>query len=76
MNLVIDIGNTFSKSSVFHNNKILKSITAEKYEIENVEILKKEFPEALNVIVSSVKDYSPLLKIYFQQNFNKFLEEL
>ena len=74
MNLVIDIGNTRTKFSVFNRGEILISVPVDVFQPEHVNVLQNEFPELHNVILSSVKNYSPLLKETLQNKFRHFLE--
>ena len=55
MNLVIDAGNTFVKTAVFQNNRLIEkqSFFKEKFS-EEFEKTRKKYPEITNSIVSSV----------------------
>ncbi|CAL67928.1 type III pantothenate kinase [Christiangramia forsetii] len=55
MNLVIDGGNTFIKTAVFQNNRLLeKQVFLKKDFFENFENLQKKFPAIRKSILSSV----------------------
>lgn len=74
MNLVIDIGNTRIKFSVFNRGEILFTVPVEEFKSSHVEVLQNEHPQLKNVIISSVKDYSPELKNTLQTRFDTFIE--
>jgi len=74
MNLVIDIGNTRTKFSVFNRGEVLITVPVDELTQQHIEVLKKEYEELNNVIVSATKDYPEELKNALQQNFNRFLE--
>ena len=74
MNLVIDIGNTRTKFSVFNRGEVLITVPVEEFKPEHIELLQNEHPDLKNVILSAVKDYSPKLKTALQNKFKYFLE--
>ncbi|MCG6189015.1 type III pantothenate kinase [Maribellus maritimus] len=74
MNLVIDIGNTRTKFSVFNHGEVLITVPVEEFLPEHIEVLKDEHPSLDKVILSSVKEYSPQLKKALQNNFKTFIE--
>jgi len=74
MNLVIDIGNTRTKFSVFNRGEILITVPVNEFLPHHIEVLKNEHPSLEKVILSSVKDYSPELKKALQKNFKHFIE--
>lgn len=74
MNLVIDIGNTRTKFSVFNRGEVLFTVPVKTLTPNDIEILKNEHPELNRVIVSSVKDYSAGLKNYLISEFKQFIE--
>ena len=74
MNLIIDIGNTRTKFSVFNRGEVLITVPVNEFLPEHIEVLQNEHPELKKVILSTVKDYSPELKIALQNNFEFFLE--
>ena len=74
MNLVIDIGNTRTKFSVFNRGEVLITVPVEEFLPEHIDILQGEHPDLQKVILSAVKDYSPELKSALQNKFKFFLE--
>jgi type III pantothenate kinase len=74
MNLIIDIGNSFSKINIFDENTIIDSSSVKILNCEYIANLKKEHINLKKVIVSSVKIFPVELKLYMQQNFDKFIE--
>ena len=74
MNLVIDIGNTRTKFSVFNRGEILITVPVEEMVPEHIEVLQNEHPELKNVILSAVKEYSNDLKSALHDKFKKFIE--
>lgn len=74
MNLVIDIGNTRTKFSVFNRDEVLITVPVDEFLPEFIDVLKEEHPQLDKVIVSSVKDYSTELKEAFKLRFKRFIE--
>ncbi len=74
MNLVIDIGNTRTKFSVFNYGEMIISVPVDEFLPGHIEILKNEHPSLDKVILSSVKKYPQELKESLQKNFSVFLE--
>jgi type III pantothenate kinase len=74
MNLVIDIGNTRTKFSVFNRGEVLITVPVEEFLPEHINVLQNEHPDLKNIILSTVKDYSPLLKSELQNKFKYFIE--
>jgi type III pantothenate kinase len=74
MNLIIDIGNTRTKFSVFNRGEILITVPVDEFKAEHIDILQNEHPDLKKVILSAVKDYSPELKAALQNLFNQFIE--
>ncbi|MGC9353372.1 MAG: type III pantothenate kinase [Mariniphaga sp.] len=74
MNLIIDIGNTRTKFSVFNHGEEMISVPVDKFLPSHVDILLKEHPSIDKVILCAVKDYSAELKKYLQQNFKTSIE--
>ena len=66
MNLVIDIGNTRTKFSIFNRGEMIITVPVDQFGIEQLEILRGEYPSLKNVILSSVKKYSSDLKKIFK----------
>lgn len=74
MNLVIDIGNTRTKFSVFNNGEVLITVPVDEFLPEHIDVLQNEHPDLRKVIISAVKDYSPALKTALQNKFEYFIE--
>jgi type III pantothenate kinase len=74
MNLIIDIGNTRTKFSVFNKGEVLITVPVDEFLPEHIDILQNEHPDLKQVILSAVKDYSPKLKTTLQQKFEYFIE--
>ena len=74
MNLIIDIGNTRTKFSVFNHGEEMISVPVAELSSAHIELLHKEYPQIEKVILSAVKDYSPELKKRLQDHFPFFLE--
>jgi len=74
MNLVIDIGNTRTKFSVFNRGEVLITVPVDEFLPEHIDVLQNEHPDLKKVILSAVKDYSPKLKTALQNKFEYFLE--
>ncbi len=74
MNLIIDIGNTRTKFSVFNRGEVLITVPVNEFSPRDVEVLRNEYPSLEKVILSSVKEYSPELKNFLQNNFSTFIE--
>ena len=74
MNLIIDIGNTLTKFSVFNRDEILITVPVDEFTQQNIYLLKKEYEGLDNAIVSATKNYSDELKNALQQNFKQFIE--
>lgn len=74
MNLVIDIGNTRTKFSVFNNGEVLITVPVNEFLPEHIDVLQNEHPDLRKVILSAVKDYSPELRTALQNKFDFFLE--
>ena len=74
MNLIIDIGNTRTKFSVFNKGEVLITVPVDEFLPEHIDILQNEHPDLKQVILSAVKDYSPKLKTVLQNKFEFFIE--
>lgn len=74
MNLVIDIGNTRTKFSVFHRGEVLITVPVDEMLPQHIEVLQNEYPGMKQAILSTVKNYSPELKAALQERFDKFIE--
>ena len=73
MNLVIDIGNTRTKFSVFHRGEVLITVPVEEFTPQYINVLKNEHPDLNQAILSSVKDYPKDLKMALGQQFDTFI---
>ena len=74
MNLIIDIGNSRIKVSVFNRGDVIFTIPLEVISPENIQMLKNEHPSLNQAILSTVKDISPELENYLAANFDTFIE--
>jgi len=74
MNLVIDIGNTQTKFSVFNHGEVLITAPVDEFKIQHIKMLKNEHPELDKVILSSVKNCPENFKNALQKQFKKFIE--
>ncbi len=74
MNLVIDIGNTRTKFSVFNHGEEMIAVPLTEMLPSDIDVLLKEHPDINKAIVCSVKNYSAELKSCLQQKFTTFVE--
>jgi len=74
MNLVIDIGNTRTKFSVFNRGEVLVTVPVEEFKIEHIGLLKDEYSGLDKAILSATKSYSAKLKTALNNSFKKFIE--
>jgi type III pantothenate kinase len=74
MNLVIDIGNTRTKFSVFNRGEVLITVPVEAFNASHIRVLKEEYDELDKVILSAVKDYPGELRKALEKEFDTFLE--
>jgi type III pantothenate kinase len=74
MNLVIDIGNTRTKFSVFNRGEVLITVPVDEFTPKHIEILKNEHPDLNKAILSSVKNCPLELKGALKQHFETFIE--
>ncbi|GAB1450888.1 type III pantothenate kinase [Draconibacterium sp.] len=74
MNLVIDIGNTRTKFSVFNRGEVLITVPVDEFMPKHIDVLQNDYPELKQVILSAVKEYSPKLKDALQTKFDQFIE--
>ena len=74
MNLVIDIGNTRTKFSVFNRGEVLITVPVDEFQAQYINVLKNEHPSLDKVILSSVKEYPPELTDSLKRTFNTFIE--
>ena len=74
MNLVIDIGNTRTKFSLFNHGEMMISVPVNEFLPEHIELLKSEHPSLNRAILSSVKKYPQELKEKLTKSFEQFVE--
>ncbi len=74
MNLVIDIGNTRTKFSVFNRGEVLITVPVEEFLPSHIDVLQLEYDNLNKVILSTVKNYSEELKNALHSRFDTFLE--
>jgi type III pantothenate kinase len=74
MNLVIDIGNTRTKFSVFNHGEEMISVPVDEMLPAHIDVLLKEHPSIDKAILSSVKAYSPELQMKLKNSFKTFIE--
>lgn len=74
MNLIVDIGNTRTKFSVFNQNKEIFTDSVSEFLPSHVDNLLNSYPPISKAILSSVRDYSFELKEYLRKKFNPFIE--
>ena len=75
MNLTVDIGNTYIKTCVFNDDKVIRQDAFTSDLLFNLEHLFSSFPDIDNIIVSSVRKDDKLIVPYFSQkkNLKKFI---
>ncbi|NPA67551.1 MAG: type III pantothenate kinase [Chlorobi bacterium] len=75
MNLVIDIGNSFTKTAIFAENKLKEKKIHKNSNfsgiINQIKKIKQKNPETDKVILSSVKDENKKLQDFLTGNFKK-----
>lgn len=74
MNLIIDIGNSRTKFSLFNHGEILVTTTVDELLPEHIKALKDEYPLLNKAILSSVREYPDSLKKTLRSDFDTFLE--
>lgn len=74
MNLVIDIGNTRTKISLFNRGEMVITVLLDDLRTEDVNRLKNEHPSLNKAIISAVTDVPRDLKTALQQNFETCIE--
>jgi len=74
MNLVIDIGNTNTKFSLFNPSGMMLTVTDNNFGPGNLEMLLNEFPGLNRAIISSTREYSPELEEALRSGFKIFIE--
>jgi type III pantothenate kinase len=74
MNLVIDIGNTFTKLAIFREGEIVHKTSTEDFTAGYLENIRNSFPGIDKAILSTVKKREPALLGHLKQSFSYFLE--
>ncbi len=74
MNLVIDIGNTRTKFSVFNRGEVLITVPVDEFLPSHIDVLQQEYDGLNKAILSGVKDYPEDLKHALQTKFDTFIE--
>jgi len=74
MNLVIDMGNSYSKIAVCQGKEILESAISEKISNREIAYFIENYPELRGAIFSSVANHSRELIDYLDASFDTFLE--
>ena len=74
MNLVIDIGNSRTKTAIFSDGELVGSTIVDTISQELPEDLKRQFPAIDWVILSSVTGSNPLINSQLQTTFPHLLE--
>lgn len=74
MNLIIDIGNTFSKIALFNDDELVTVSSVSKINNQHIKELQKNYDSPDKVIVSSVKDLTSETELFLKENFNTFIK--
>ncbi|MBN2772794.1 MAG: type III pantothenate kinase, partial [Prolixibacteraceae bacterium] len=74
MNLVIDIGNTRTKFYIFNRGELAVSVPVDEFKPEYIDLLKNEYPQLDQAIISAVKKYPEEIKALLKRNFDIFIE--
>jgi type III pantothenate kinase len=74
MNLVIDIGNSRTKFSLFNPSGMMLTVTDNNFGPGSINMLINEFPGLDRAILSSTREYSPELKNALHSEFKIFIE--
>ena len=74
MNLVIDIGNSRTKFSLFDRGEVVMTTPVDELLPEHIDALKNEYQLLNKVILSSVREYPCSLKETLQNSFDTFIE--
>ena len=74
MNLVIDLGNTYSKIAVCSGSEIVESVSTEKISNKEIAYFISDYPNLKGAIISSVVNHSRELIDYLDATFDTFLE--
>ena len=74
MNLVVDIGNSRAKLSVFNPAGHILTIIEDHLTPEMIDSLYRKFQGLKKAILSSTREYAPEVKCYLQRKFSVFIE--
>ena len=74
MNLVVDIGNTRTKITLFNHGEEMITIPLDEMLPNHIDLLFEEHPSIDKAIICSVRDYSPELKLNLQKKVSTFIE--
>ena len=74
MNLVIDIGNSRTKFSLFDRGEVIITTPVDELLPEHIDALKNEYQLLNKAILSSVRKYPDSLKETLQKSFDTFIE--
>ena len=74
MNLIIDLGNTYSKIAVCNGSEIIESVSSEKVSNKEIAYFISGYPDLKGAIISSVVNHSRELIDYLDASFDTFLE--
>lgn len=74
MNLVIDIGNSRTKFSLFNPSGLMITVADTNFGPRSIEMLCNDYPGLKNTILSASGNYSDELKISIKENFEFFIE--
>lgn len=74
MNLVIDIGNSRTKFSLFNPSGMMLTVADNNFGPQSIEMLCYDYPGLNKVILSATKNYPAELKIALQKCFEVFIE--
>ncbi|MFC2117915.1 type III pantothenate kinase [Bacteroidota bacterium] len=75
MNIVIDQGNTRTKTGIFLGDDLKDVRKFEHFGINELNTLFKNFPGINNAILSSVRDTDKEVRDYLQKNSKKYIEQ-
>ncbi|MDD4227256.1 MAG: type III pantothenate kinase [Mariniphaga sp.] len=74
MNLIIDIGNTRTKLSLFNRDEEVLTVPVDELLPTHLDMLCQEHPGLNQAIVSAVKNYPQPTRTYLQTHFQTFME--
>ena len=74
MNLIIDIGNTFTKIGIFDKGEIVQTISIDRFSCLRLKELMNLYPDLSHAILSIVKSQDVDLVNCLKSSFNTFIE--